>query len=252
MSELKSWKQQLHNDLNVLDFTVSLPGSKREITFKPITTKTIKKLLSYENSKSSYVIENALDELINDSVITEDFSAEKLLIHDRIFLLFYIRIHSKGSGYEFKNVCKKCKSQYIQIINLDEFNIVKLPDEYDKEIKITDNISIHIDHVNRKEQKEVLKLIEDIEGMSELEKYGELAVGTYAQGIKAIMFNDEIDSDLSFADKLYFLENLPENKFNEIKEWFEKNSFGIDLSHEKVCKHCGHTEKVEIPLASFF
>ena len=94
------------NYLNVYEFNTTLPGSGEEVTFRPITTGQLKKLLIYENETDPMVIEGALDDLISSCIVNEDFNINDLYLQDRFFLLVEIRKKSKGENYSFQYNCE--------------------------------------------------------------------------------------------------------------------------------------------------
>jgi hypothetical protein len=73
--------------LNVYEFETTLPGSGEVIKYKPITTGQLKKLLIYEDDDDPSIIEEALDDLITSSVISEGFDVTDLKVHIIILIL---------------------------------------------------------------------------------------------------------------------------------------------------------------------
>jgi hypothetical protein len=62
--------------VNVYEFECELPGSKQKVKFKPVTTGQIKKLLTYEKETNYVIQEQALDDLISSSVLSEGFNPQ--------------------------------------------------------------------------------------------------------------------------------------------------------------------------------
>jgi len=115
------------NYINSYVFETELPGSGDTISFRPVTTGQIKKLLLYETSNDSMSIESALDDLIMECVINPDgFEVKKLYIQDRFFLLVEIRKATRGATYGFQSVCTSCSSQSQQTLNLSNLPVTKL------------------------------------------------------------------------------------------------------------------------------
>ena len=139
-----STKFDLTKYLNVYDFETTLPGSGEVIKFRPMTTGQLKKMLVYENSTNPMVVEKALDELISSSIISEGFNIGNLYLQDRFFLLIEIRKKTKGELYKFNFTCPQCKSQSLQIINLDKLMVKTLPKDVDYNIKLDDNFTINV------------------------------------------------------------------------------------------------------------
>ena len=115
------------NYLNSYVFETVLPGSGETISFKPVTTGQLKKLLLYETSEDTLSIETALDEMIEECVIKpEDFDISDQYIQDRFFLLVEIRKATRGSMYNFQTICTSCSSQTQQVLNLSNLTVAKL------------------------------------------------------------------------------------------------------------------------------
>jgi len=248
-----NWREQFDKDLNIYEFSKILPGTGEEIKFKPLTTKLIKKLLVYENSKDQDVIENALDELIMSTITSPaTFNILDVYMQDRFSLLLEIRKKSKGETYQFTLECPECKSQSLQTINLNDLEEKKLNPNYNKEIKLTENITIGLDYITRREHKEGLNYIKKIKSNSETEKLFNSAMVMLCFGIEYIKVNDEKDDSITIEDKLHLIENIPTSILEKIKNWSNENNFGVNMSFSRKCPNCKHEEIIEVPLTDFF
>jgi hypothetical protein len=116
------------NYLNVFQFDTALPGSGKELQIKPITTGQMKRLLLYEAAENPEKIEEILDTLINECVVTKDFDVKKCYLQDRFFLLVELRKISKGNSYIYSSVCKNtdCNSQFVQQVDLTQLPLKTL------------------------------------------------------------------------------------------------------------------------------
>jgi len=234
--------------LNVYEFETVLPGSGETVKFKPIITGQIKKLLTYENSTSEEV-DIALDNLITSSVISEGFDINRLYIQDRFFLLVELRKMSKGSTYQFSAICQKCKSQ--MIVNVDLKNIEVIPYNVENDtIKLDDNISIKLKHITRGDQKQSFDFIK--KGLSDTQKMAEMMIGSYASSITSITTPEGEDENIDIADKIYFINNLPQGMYEKVTTWSKENDFGLNFSYDTVCRSCGNKKTIDIPLENFF
>jgi hypothetical protein len=241
--------------LNVYQFEITLPGTGELIQFKPITTGQIKKLLVYEGSENLNIIETVMDDLIVSSVITEDFNVDDLYLQDRFFLLIEIRKYSKGKHYNFEIKCPQCDSQSLQSIDLDDLPFTLKSENIDYSIKINDNITVTVDYVKRIDQKAAIDFVDnsdsELEGM---QKLAEISVVATAQVIKSIITPEGTVDDLPLEDRIFLLDNLSQQEFTTVTDWFEKNSYGVDFEFELKCHHkpCSFKQKIEIPLENFF
>lgn len=239
--------------VNVYEFDCILPGSNEEIKFKPITTGQMKSLLVYEGEKRPSKIEEALDKLITTSVISEDFDITKLYLQDRFYLLVELRKKTKGKIYQFDFTCPKCKSQSIQNIDLSNLAITKLDKRLSKKVKINDSITVEVGHIKRKDQMEAFKLVDKLPNLTETQKMAEVTLYTYAQVIETIITPDGEEKDINLMDKVFLLNNITQDGYTKVTEWFEKNEFGTDFTYMTKCIHCNDfEEKKDIPVSNFF
>ena len=237
--------------LNVYSSVVKLLGSNEEVEIRPIVTGQLKRLLPYENETDPAIIEDALDKLILGSIVTPEFDINKLYLQDRFYLLVELRKISRGKEYQVRYTCPECKSQIMVNIDLGALEITRY--EYkDGLLKLDDNISIKIDHPRRGEQKEALYSVKRKKGLGETEKLAEITWQTQARTIKAIITPEGEVENITLEDKMYLINNLPQNLYEIMTKWYDDNDFGIKLEHETKCRHCDWSEKTEIPLDSFF
>ena len=246
-------KHKFTEYLNIYEFETVLPGSKDTIRFKPLTTGQIKKLLVYEKEDSIIIQEQALDELISSCIMSDDFDIDELYLQDRFFLLTEIRKKTKGEKYDFTFKCPKCESQILNSLNLDDLEVVTLPEEIDDAVALTDHIGVTLRHLKRKDFKLISKYI-NVKGKSETQINSEIQTGLFAAGIEAIATPDQIEENIDIESKMFLIDNLPTSAFEEIKKWYEENDFGIDMSVNVACKNeeCDYTEKIDIPMGNFF
>lgn len=242
--------------INVYEFDTTLPGNGEVIKFKPITTGQMKKLLVYEGEKRPSKIEEALDNLITTSVVSENFDVTELYLQDRFYLLVELRKKTKGSNYQFDFTCPKCKSQSVQNIDLDNLVITNFDKNFDKKIQINDNVMIELGHLRRKDQIKAFKVVDKLSKLSKLtesQRMAEITIYTYAEAIETIITPDGEEKNVSLKDKVYLLDNIPQDDYTKVTEWFEKNNFGIDFTYTAKCVHCeDFEEKRDIPVSNFF
>lgn len=276
--------------VNAYVFETALPGTKQEVSFKPISTGQIKRLLLYETSNDADSIEKALDQIISECVVSEDFNIDELYLQDRFYLLVDLRKATKGNTYNFQSKCGKCESQTQQSIKLSDLPVktldapketvvkakkakattmkrgAKLIDGEDTPvqeapvtpvdswgvIKLNENLSIKVRHNTRGDQKEIRMRLETNDKLTPFQKSVEENTLMYAVSIQEVITPEGVDDKLTFEDKVYLIENIPQNEIEVITKWFEDNDFGIDFSFDVKCIHCGNEEKKAIPLESFF
>lgn len=279
------------NYINTFMFDTELPGSGQSISFRPVTTGQLKRLLLYETSEDPIGIEQALDELMQECVVKpEDFDVKNLYIQDRFYLLVEIRKATRGAIYNFQTECTSCGSQSQQIININDLPVTKLKklqkvnekksdstlkksvkgklvektpkepeiitrDDWDV-VKLNDNISVRLELVKREHQKKSFDVFKsqnpDDTKISDIEKTIKITTLLYALCIKGIITPEGEETDLPIDEKVFFLDNIQQSEQEKISKWFENNEFGLDFSFDVICKHCGYKERKAVPVENFF
>jgi len=237
--------------VNVYDFTCELPGSKETVQFKPVTTGQIKKLLTYENETNYVIQEQALDDLITSSIISEGFELDEQYIYDRMFLLIEIRKKTKGEIIEFQLTCPECKSQSINRVNLDELEIKELEDNSNQIVELG-QIKVHLRHMKRKHQKQEIKPHFFSKSMTETQKAYMFQVLFHACAIDKIETPNGMDENIPIKDRIYFIEQITIQQMEKIKEKIDDMSFGWELENKVKCPHCGYERKEPIPMQQNF
>jgi len=241
--------------LNCYEFETTLPGSKEVVKFKPITTLQMKKLLTYENETRTEVIEKALDELITSSVTSDNFDIKKLFIQDRFYLLLEIRRKTNGDIYKFTYTCDECGSQQLESVDLSKLKLIGKPENLINTIKVNDDLSINLSYITREKQEKALDYVaglpKDITGSA---RDMEASIHMYALCIDSITTPDGIDTNLPINDKRFIIENIPKGIFDEIRNWYTDNNFGIEFSHKVTCtmSNCLNEKYIDLPLDNFF
>jgi len=238
--------------VNVYDFKCDLPGSKESVHFKPVTTGQIKKLLTYENETNYVVQEQALDDLISSSVLSEGFDVGELYIYDRLFLLLEIRKKTKGEILEFQLNCDKCNSQSLQRVNLDNLEIIE-PEKLDNVIvELSNGIKVHLRHMKRKHQKQEMLPRFFPKNATDRQLGYMFQVLFHACAIDKIETPSGIDEEIPLKDRIYFVEEIPMQEMEKIQKAVDDMGFGWKLEYSYSCTHCQHANKDLIPIQQNF
>ncbi len=238
--------------VNSYEFDFTLPGSGEVIMFKPITTGQLKKLLPYENEKNTILIEELLDSLIKDCVVTEGFDINKIYLQDRFSLMIEIRKKSKGSEYEFIYTCPDCGTRSPITLDLNDLKII--PKEDFKIFKINEKLSVDLDHLTRGDQKTIFDLVEKMKIKNENLKNAEMSTYSYAKSMK-LFHTPEGDTDVDIKDKVNMLDNVfTEKQYKDFLEILQNGNFGYDFTFDFECSNeeCRKKENYAIPLKHFF
>jgi hypothetical protein len=244
-------RPKFYDHVNTYEFTCELPGSKQEVKFKPVNTALLKRLLTYENETNLIIQEQALDDLISSSVLSEDFNIDELYLEDRFYLLVELRKKGKGEVLEFSLTCPQCKSQTLNRIDLDKMPIKPLDENADMVVNLRNNIKVHLRRLKRKHQKEIdPRMIPD--NLTESQKQAEVQTLYHACAVDKIETTDGEDDNLTLRDKLYLVDNIPTDDYDKIKDAIEELSFGLDLTYKLKCRKCGFEYKTLIPIENNF
>jgi hypothetical protein len=244
-------KPKFYDFVSTYDFTCELPGSKETVQFKPVTTGQIKKLLTYENETNYVVQEQALDDLVTSSVLSEGFDIDEQYIYDRLFLLIEIRKKTKGEVLEFQVKCPECNSQSLNRVNLDELEIKQLENSEPVVVELG-QIKVHLRHMKRKHQKQDIKPNMFPKNMTPTQQGYMFQVAFHACAIDKIETPNGIDENISMKDRIYFIEQIPMQHMEILKEKIDDMSFGWQLQQKVKCIHCNFEHVNDIPIQQNF
>lgn len=248
-------EQKEYNFLNYLDVytkEIILPGSGKSIIIKPLTTNQMKKLLVNEEEDDPIKGDEILDDILKFCIDSKEIEIDDLLLQDRYFIFIEIRKLTKGSNYSYEFNCPKCKGQSIQNINLDDLELTNMDNvEYDPVLISNDKIKIYLKHITRLEQKRAYSNLKN-KNKSKIEKAVNMIVANIAASIYKIETDDGVEENIPFDILFNMVGNLPGIEYDKLKEWYEKNDFGINLNIKNECIHCNYEHESAIPLDNFF
>jgi hypothetical protein len=237
--------------LNVYEFETTLLGSGQVVKFKSVTTGQMKKMLAYEEATEAEEIEQALDELITDCVISPDFDINKLYLQDRFSLLLEIRRNTKGDSYNYQWKCPVCSLPQPTTTKLSELEVLPIK-EMETIVEINDNLKADFTFPTREIQKRATAAF-DSKGMTESEKMYE--TGLYVYALCMTNFETPVGkTQPSLEDKVHVLNNVGTTVLEEIRDWLSENEFGVKFSTDAKCNNpdCGFEHHMEIPVTDFF
>jgi len=275
--------------LNPYEFKGNLLSNPEVVfSFKPMSVVQLKKILMHINDERS--VEKILDEILQENVkwdLGGDFDPTCLYSEDRFWILYNMRLKSRGETLETTFKCRnpKCGQPTVANIDLTSFKITSgSPKGYDS-IQLSDRVVLDMDFVRRKDiiefaawskvREEVSEDDQEVddqkgkefftENVNEIGKGIDYALGLYALMIQKIILkpespessntepkpNEEI-TNLTIDDKIKFLERLNEIDYNKVKEWYDNNWFGVSLKKKVMCPICQHEEEEVLNLGNFF
>ena len=232
------------------EFPYTLPGSGKELMIKPITTGQMKRVLAYEDETNPYIVEEVLDKLISESVITEGFDVGEIYLQDRFSLLLELRKITKGDMYTFNWKCPKCRVENIHNVSLSGLE-VKPYNNDDNVLTVSEKLKFEVDFPTRNDQKDAIKRVAG-KKLSYRERQVDVQTGTFANSIKKVHTPDGIHEDVPYGDKVFILENISTEVFAEFTKWFADHEFGTAFKTEYKCFSCHDEGNLDIPLSDFF
>ena len=246
-------RPKFYDHVNVYEFRCELPGAKQEVLFKPVNTGQLKKLLVYENETNLLIQEQALDDLISSSVLSEDFNIDDLYLEDRFFLLVEMRKKTKGEVLEFSLTCPQCKSQTLNRVDLNHLPVKPLDEKANLTVDLGNNIKVHLRRLKRKHQKEIKPSMLP-KGLSPTQAQAEVQILYHACAIDKIETESGIDEDLKLTDIKYLIEKIPTGEYDKIRNAIDELSFGVDLTYKIICgqSDCNFEWSTVVPIENNF
>jgi hypothetical protein len=227
-------------------YNVVIPSNKKQVRFRPFVVKEEKALLIAQQSEDAKVMVDTLKLIIN-SCIEDTVDTETLAIFDYEYLFTQIRAKSVGEIVDLVFLCDTCtdeKAKSKVSLDITKFEVV-FNKEHKNNIPLFGSIGV------------VMKY----PGIETLQKLEKAAVGDMDAVFDVVVdcMDYVYDGDEVFSAKeqtrqeiLEFLNNLTQDQFNKIEEFFEtmpKMSQPVQYD----CPVCGkHHDKVMEGLNSFF
>ena len=126
------------NDLP--SYSLTIPSSKRNLTFRPFLVKEQKILLMAMESQDNDQILQAISDTLK-SCITEDITDRELATFDIEYLFTQIRSKSVGETTKLNLACSSCETNNETQVNLSEIAVELTQD---KVIKLNDTYSLEM------------------------------------------------------------------------------------------------------------
>ncbi len=237
--------------LNEYKYTNTIKSSGVDIQFKPITTGQMKNLLTYEGNDDPFVIEDILDDIITTCVISPGFDIGEITLQDRFDLLLDIRKRTKGSLYKFTLRCPECKNDSLSSVNIDDLEVIPYPEEIDYVINIDDNFSVELDFIRRSYQRDAINVVKKKKIEKKQQEAVEIATYMYAYAMKKFNTPQGVIEDSPIEDKIELLNNVGENVYENITDWYKKYNYGVVFKSKVECQHCKYSKEIDIPINNF-
>ena len=239
-------------------YSLKLPSDKkRTIKYRPFLVKEEKILLTaMEGAKElkGEEFKNAVRDVIIlrviENCVEEKIDANAMPSFDTDYLFLNIRAKSRGEVIEPSFTCNQvndkgetCGQVDAHPIKIDEIN-VNFPDKDYSKIMITKDVGIQFKFLSADELK-----VHDGETDS-IEKMFKIIIDS----IDFVFDAENVykGKETSKGELIQFVENLTEDAFDQIKEFFN-NQPTLKHTIQYKCSKCGHSEPVTLEgLEDFF
>jgi len=228
-------------------YELTLPSTKERIRYRPFLVKEEKILLMAQEGDDIGEQIESIKQIIRNCIISGNVRIETLSTFD-IELLF-IKIRSKSVGnfveLQYKHECSAENNEECQIpfrVDLDNVYIEN-QDNHTNKIELTDTVGIFMKYPD-------FKLLHKITTMDNFEEM--LTVITKC--IDVIYMGEETYSPSDYSDEemLNFLENLSQEQFLKVSEFFDtmpQTAYDVEIK----CKKCGYENKMMLKgISDFF
>jgi hypothetical protein len=226
-------------------YEMIVPSTGESITYRPYVVKEEKILLIALESQDDTQIEKAVIDIIK-ACVESPIDVNNLATFDIEFIFITLRSKSVGEGIKLSMKCMSETCDVSEDINLelDTIKVSNLENIKDKNIKITDDISIDMRWLKASD-----KLTE-----AQRKTTTDSIIASAAKAIEIIYNGEEIfaTKDAQFKEVINFVESLNTDQFTSILEHMEQTPIlSYDLSYN--CKTCGNENIRELRgLTDFF
>ena len=218
---------------DVPKYTLKIPSTKKEITYRPFLVKEQKVLLmALESQDDKQILQAILDTI--EACVLDKINATNLALFDLEYVFLKIRSVSVGEGAEVTIKCQKCENPVKTKIDLNSITFDKMPEN---RIKINDKYTIQMMYPT---------FNTTISGVSN----STLAEQVYISAIGCLdklLTNDEVIDfkDETEEEKKAFLESLTALQFESIIE-FVNNLPRLRKEVEYKCEECNTINKTTL------
>lgn len=131
--------------INTPKYEVTLPVSKKTVTYRPFLVKEEKVMLTAIQDNNERTTFNAIKDMVLSCTYGE-IDVTKIAQADAEYLFMMIRNKSMGEGVEVIGTCTSCKFKNEIDLNLDEIVVEGLGSKSDGKLQLSDNCTIVMHH----------------------------------------------------------------------------------------------------------
>ena len=230
-------------------YNLTLPLSKKEITFRPFLVKEQKNLLMAMESNDKESIERNIRQVIYNCTLTKGVDIDRLPVIDVEFYFLNLRARSVGEMVENKYRCdniveeSSCGNIMESEFNILDIKVTNIKDG-DDVIQITDKVSMKLKYPE----------YSIVSRLSNLESISDIAFEMIADSVDYIYDGEQMyyARETSREELIEFIESLNTNQFKKIEEFFSDLP-KLEKKIEMRCMKCGFQHSLDVQgLESFF
>lgn len=229
-------------------YELTLPLSRKTITFRPFLVKEQKILLMASESEEKDSILMAVKQILQNCTLT-DLKIDTLPIIDIEYYFLNLRARSVGEIAEVRYKCtnvvddQECGNNLDVSFNLLDLNIVNT-DKYDDVIMLTDKVGVKFKYPD---YSTVVKV-------SNSENISEMALDVMFNSVEYIFEGDKfyMANETPKEEMVEFFESLSQQQFEKIEDYFS-NLPVLNKEQTVKCSKCGYEHVIMLEgIESFF
>jgi len=227
-------------------YKMVIPSNNKEISYRPFLVKEQKSLLLAQQSEDQKTMSSTLISVLQSCVL-DDIDVDKLAMFDLEYMFSQIRAKSVGEVVELILRCDTCEDEKAKVkvsVNLSELTVEK-PKDHSTNIRLFDDVGV----VMKYPKLDILETIQELEG-GDIDSIFKIM----CECIDTIYAGEEVHHAHEYSKKELneFLENLTEDQFRKIQNFFETMP-KLEKKLDYTCPVCNKYQSVVVSgIDSFF
>lgn len=193
-----------------------------------------------------------ITELIRSSIVNKRIDPDDLVSGDKSALMVAIRITGYGSEYDAEIKCGECEETYKHTFDLSALEIRTLGAE--PKTQGSNEFEFLLPMTKKRVVFKFLNGHDENEIKEHEDKRKKLNISKNDNAITRNLFQTivSIDSITDRAKISKFINNMPARDSMALRNYMSDIAPTINMDQEVKCKHCGHIEKVSMPVTTEF
>ena len=214
--------------INAPTYTLAIPTTKEEITYRPFLVKEEKLLMIAMETGGEGDLINALKQIVSNCVESE-LDLNKLATFDLEYIFLNLRAKSVGEVATINVTCPDDNETQVPIeVNLEEVKVT-FPEDHSNSIKLTDTIGLTMKYPDF--------TLATVTGETNTEYLFKMIRGCIAQIIDGETIHERVDFNDEELD--IFLDSLNSKQLEGVQKFFEtmpKLRYEVTVTNPKTKK----------------